>query len=252
MGDPVVIVTGAASGIGRATAELLAERGWRVVAADLAEDPVVRFAAAHPDRRHGVRVDVRNADEVDRMVDAAIERFGRLDALVAVAGVEIDRAVDVLGPDEWDAVMDTNLKGTYLCCRAAVPRLRDAGGGVLVTTGSVLGRASLPGATAYAAAKAGIEALTRTMAIDHAADGIRAVCVVPGTTDTPLVWQGVDDRELETVKRNVASEIPLGFIAEPRHIAEVVAFVASPAAAFITGTSVVADGGTLARIAATS
>jgi NAD(P)-dependent dehydrogenase (short-subunit alcohol dehydrogenase family) len=251
MADSVVIVTGAASGIGRATAELLAERGWRVAAADRDEVPIRAFADADPAARHAVVTDVRDGAQVARMIEQAVARFGRLDAVVAVAGVEIDRPVDELAEEEWDAVVDTNLKGTYLCCRAAVPHLRAAGGGVLVTTGSVLGRLSMPGVTAYAAAKAGIEALTRTMALDHAADGIRAVCVVPGTTDTPLVWQGLAEEDVPAAKRAAADDIPLGFIADPRHIAEAIAFLASPAAAFITGTSLVADGGTTARIAAT-
>ncbi|HEU4975343.1 MAG TPA: SDR family NAD(P)-dependent oxidoreductase [Baekduia sp.] len=251
MADPVAIVTGAASGIGRATAELFAERGWRVTAADRQEGPVRDFAAQAPERRLAVAVDVRDAGEVARMVERTAATFGALNALVAVAGVEIDRPVDALDENDWDLVIDTNLKGTYLCCRAAVPHLRDAGGGALITTGSVLGRLSMPGVTAYAAAKAGIEALTRTMALDHAADGIRAVCVLPGTTDTPLVWQGIADADLPAAKRAAAADVPVGFVAQPRHIAEVIAFAVSPAAAFVTGTSLVADGGTLARIAAT-
>ena len=142
---------------------------------------------------HGVAVqgDVSVWADAERMVEGARERFGRLDAVACIAGIEIDHPVDQLAIEDWDAVVDTSLKGTYLVCRAAVRFCARSGGGAIVTTGSVLGRVAMPGVTAYGAAKAGMEASTRAMAIDYAREGIRANCILPGLTDTPLVWDSV-------------------------------------------------------------
>jgi 2-deoxy-D-gluconate 3-dehydrogenase len=148
-------------------------------------------------------------------------------------------------------VIDTSLKGTYMLCKSAVPALRRSGGGAIVTIGSVLGRVSLLSATAYSAAKAGVEALTRTMALDYAGDGIRANCVLPGATDTPLAWQGLSEEETATVREEVAREIPLGRVGQPREIAQVILFLASDAASFMTGAGVPVDGGLLAKSALT-
>jgi NAD(P)-dependent dehydrogenase (short-subunit alcohol dehydrogenase family) len=194
-----------------------------------------------------VQGDVSVWSDAERMVGAAREQFGRLDAVACIAGVEIDRPVDQLAIEDWDAVVDTSLKGTYLVCRAAVPLLRASGGGAIVTTGSVLGRVAMPGVTAYGAAKAGMEALTRAMAIDYARDGIRANCILPGLTDTPLVWQAVPQDLLEETRALAASEVPLGRMAEPAEIGRVIVFLCSDAASFMTGTSVAVDGGALAR-----
>jgi NAD(P)-dependent dehydrogenase (short-subunit alcohol dehydrogenase family) len=246
----VALVTGAASGIGRATAVAFANVGYAVVAADRNEQGLAEVAEELGDQAAVVLGDVRRADDCALMVDTVSASFGELRAVACVAGIEIDRAVDELDEDDWDAVVDTSLKGTYLVCKHAIPSLRAAGGGAIVTTGSVLGRASMPaGVTAYGAAKSGLEGLTRAMAIDYARDGIRANCVLPGLTDTPLVWQAVPDEQLEQVKREAAEEVPLGRMAGPSEIAAVIVFLCSEAASFMTGTSVVVDGGTLARIA---
>ena len=125
--------------------------------------------------------------------------------------------------------VDTNLKGTFLVCRAALPVLRSSGGGAIVTTGSVLGRVAMPGVTAYGAAKAGIEGLTRAMAIDYAAEGIRVNCVVPGLTDTPLVWSDVPADDSTQTRALAASEVPLGRMAAPEEIARVIVFLCSDA-----------------------
>jgi NAD(P)-dependent dehydrogenase (short-subunit alcohol dehydrogenase family) len=242
----VALVTGAASGIGKATAIAFAKAGYAVVAVDRNADGLQELDATK------VTADVREAADCERAVKAARDAHGRLDAVACIAGIEIDRPVDELAEEEWDAVVDTSLKGTYLICRHAIPLLRESGGGAIVTTGSVLGRASMPtGVTAYGAAKAGMEGLTRAMAIDHARDGIRVNCVLPGLTDTPLVWQSVPPEELEQTKREAAAEVPMGRMADPAEIAGVVVFLCSDAASFITGASLVVDGGTLARVAAT-
>ena len=242
----VALVTGAASGIGRASARLFAEAGYGVVAADRNGAGLAETLA---DVEHGVAVqgDVSVWDDAERMVEAARERFGRLDAVACIAGIEIDHPVDQLAISDWDAVVDTSLKGTYLVCRAAVPLLRESGGGAIVTTGSVLGRVAMPGVTAYGAAKAGMEGLTRAMAIDYAREAIRVNCILPGLTDTPLVWQSVPAEDLEETRTLAASEVPLGRMAEPAEIGRVIVFLCSDAASFITGTSLAVDGGALAR-----
>jgi NAD(P)-dependent dehydrogenase (short-subunit alcohol dehydrogenase family) len=243
----VVLVTGAASGIGRATARCFADHGWCVVACDIDHDGLQK-TVADLSKAVAVTGDVRVSADTERMVATATERFGGIDAVASIAGVEIDRPVDELGETEWDAVVDTSLKGTYLICRSAVPALR-VGGGSIVTIGSPLGRASFPGVTAYGAAKAGMEGLTRAMAIDYADAGIRVNCLIPGLTDTPLVWRDVPAERLAETKRAAAAEVPLGRMASPEEIARIVLFLCSEHATFITGSTIIADGGVLARIA---
>src|ERR1051326_1529078 len=154
MAGKVALVTGAASGIGLATAKLLAERGYAVVAADLDVD---RARAALKDQKSvtPVQLDVRVREDSVRVVAMCEQELGGLDAVAHIAGVEVDRPVDILTDEQWDWVVDTNLKGTYLVCAAAIPALRRRGGGAIVTTGSVLGRVSMAGVTAYGASKAG-------------------------------------------------------------------------------------------------
>jgi len=195
-----------------------------------------------------VSCDVRSLRDAAAAVAVAEEQFGGLDAVAYVAGVELDRPVDLLPEDAWDTVIDTNLKGTYLVCAAAVPALRRRGSGAIVTTGSVLGRVALPGVTAYGASKAGVEALTRAMALDYARDGIRVNCIVPGATDTPLMWAGLPPEAVAETRR-AEGEIPLGRVAAPVEIARAIAFLLSDEASFITGASLAVDGGHLARSA---
>ncbi|HEX4467349.1 MAG TPA: SDR family NAD(P)-dependent oxidoreductase [Solirubrobacteraceae bacterium] len=242
----VALVTGAASGIGRATANLFADAGYAVVGADRDADGLSATLAGM-DHAAGVVGDVSVWADAERMANTVEKEFGRLDSVASIAGIEIDRPVDQLALDEWDAVLDTNLKGTFLVCRAALPVLRSSGGGAIVTTGSVLGRVAMPGVTAYGAAKAGIEGLTRAMAIDFAREGIRVNCVVPGLTDTPLVWSGVAAEELEETRALAASEVPMGRMAAPEEVGRVIVFLCSDAASFVTGASVAVDGGALAR-----
>ncbi len=252
MADPrVAIVTGGASGIGRATAHLFNERGFAVVVGDQNEEgsrEAVR-SAPEPERMLAHPVDVRDAAGIDGLVAATVERFGRVDALVAVAGVGDGGRVDEIAEEDWDRTVDVSLKGTFLCCRAVVPELRRAGGGAIVTIASILARGAIAGLGPYSAAKAGIEMLTRSMAIDYAREGIRVNCVLPGSTDTPLMWLGLAGDEILGVRAQTESEVPMGRIADPVEIARAIWFLASDEASFVTGASLVVDGGTMAKLA---
>ena len=242
----VALVTGAASGIGRATrAPVRRGRIWR----RRADRNGAGLAETLADVEHGVAVqgDVSVWDDAERMVEAARERFGRLDAVACIAGIEIDHPVDQLAIEDWDAVVDTSLKGTYLVCRAAVPLLRDSGGGAIVTTGSVLGRVAMPGVTAYGAAKAGMEGT-------DARDGNRLRARGnPRQLHSPRPHRhaaGVGVRAAGGPREGphlAASEVPLGRMAEPAEIGRVIVFLCSDGASFITGTSLAVDGGALAR-----
>jgi NAD(P)-dependent dehydrogenase (short-subunit alcohol dehydrogenase family) len=242
----VSVVSGAASGIGRATALLLAARGDVVIgldrdAAGLAETAVGQAAI------ETAVVDVTDGDAVRATIDAAAARHGRLDVLVTAAAIGLPGLIDEQPEAEWQATVDAVLGGTYHCARAAIRHMRPARRGAIVTFGSVIGRTAIAGFAAYGAAKGGIEALTRALAIDYAADGIRVNCVIPGSTDTPMMWFGIDEAAVPALRAQVEAEQPLGRIADPIEIARVVAFLASEEASIVTGASIVADGGVTAR-----
>ncbi len=248
----VCVVTGAASGIGRATALLLADRGDIVVAFDRDPAGLAETRAAGVESRiETALVDVTDGEAVRAAIDAIAARHGRIDVLVTAAAIGLPGLIDEQPEAEWQATVDAVLGGTYHCARAAIRHMRVAGRGAIVTFGSVIGRTAIAGFAAYGAAKGGIEALTRALAVDYAADGIRVNCVVPGSTDTPMMWFGVEPAEIARLRAQVVAEQPLGRIAEPIEIARVVAFLASDEASIITGASIVADGGVTARASVT-
>jgi NAD(P)-dependent dehydrogenase (short-subunit alcohol dehydrogenase family) len=242
----VALVTGAASGIGLATAELLADRGYAVGACDVRQE-LLEAALTGKSSILTIPVDVRVPGDTVQAVALCEKQFGGLDCVASIAGVEVNRPVDVITEAEWDFVVDTNLKGTFLTCAAAIPALRRRGGGAIVATGSVLGRASRPGVTAYGASKAAIESLVRTMALDYAAEGIRVNAVLPGATDTPLMWATQQQDDLVRVRAEIAKSVPLGRLARPLEIAQAIAFLLSDDASFVTGTALVVDGGQVGR-----
>jgi NAD(P)-dependent dehydrogenase (short-subunit alcohol dehydrogenase family) len=248
---PVALVTGAASGIGRAVALLFHERGHVISAADRDSEGLeaLRSEAGSSDRLRVTAVDVTDADAVEAWTAATAAELGRIDVLVAAAAIGGGGRIDESPAADWNAIVAVTMEGTANCCRAAIPHLAASGGGAIVTFGSVIGRGAMPGSAAYAAAKAGIEGLTRGLALDHARDHIRVNCVVPGSTDTPLMWLGLDEDEIAELKTACEEDIPLGRIAAPAEIAALAFFLASSDASFITGASVVADGGVLAKLA---
>jgi len=240
-----VLVTGAGSGIGEAVARRLADEGAAVVAADIDGGRAEAVARDLGGDSLSLAFDVSDPGAVDAAV-ATTE--GRLTGLVGAAGVEVNRHIRELSPEEWSHVISTNLTGQFLCLRACLPALRSSRGAV-VLIGSPVGRAAYPGASAYAASKAGIEGLVRAAAVDLASDGIRVNAVLPGTTDTPMLHAGLAGAQREELVRRAGDPVPLGWVASPEEVAAVVSFLLSDDAAYVTGASWVVDGGLLARLA---
>lgn len=242
----MAIVTGAGSGMGRAMARLFADEGARVIVADVdgarAEETVKQIEAGHAGAAKALTVDVRRAGDCQRMIDIALESFGRLDILVNNAGVSLWTTIDETSEADWDRVLDTNLKGVFLGCKAAIPAMRRTGGGSIVNIASMAGLQALPRHFAYCAAKAGLIHMTRSLAADHGHEGIRINCICPGAILTPLLGVAVDIDNpalLERIGRGSA----LGRIGRPEEVAQVCLFLCSDAASYVTGAAFSVDGG---------
>ena len=237
----VALVTGAASGIGRATVERLLAEGANVVAVDVA-DPV--DDGDDGDRIVRQRGDISDPAVGEAAVATAVERFGALHVVANVAGILRTARTHEHDFETWDRVLAVNLTGTFACCRAAIPALLDAGGGAIVNTASTAALAGHPWAAAYSASKGGVLALTKVIAVEYARDGIRANCVCPGSIETPITEDFVfpDGVDARLVKRMMAIDKPRG----PETVAAAIAFLASDDAAHVNGESLRVDGGTLA------
>jgi NAD(P)-dependent dehydrogenase (short-subunit alcohol dehydrogenase family) len=240
----VALVVGGARGIGGAASRAFAESGHAVVVADL-DDMEATALASRLDpagqRTLAVAVDVTSRDSVDGMVSAVMARFGRLDALVDCAGIIDPRPSADVADDAWQRLLAVHVDGTFRCARAAYPALVASGGGTIVSIASVAAHVGIPGRLSYAAAKGAIEAMTRTLAVEWAPAGIRVNAVAPGYTSTELVQGAIDSGRLDPGA--VIARTPLGRFAEPSEIASVILFLSTPASSFITGQSIVADGG---------
>jgi len=242
----VAIITGGASGIGRATVELFAAEGARVVIADVdtaGGEALASALTARDAEVEFVRADVRRREEVQQLVARAVQRFGRLDILVNNAGVNILGDVVEASDEQYDLMMDTNVRGTFLCTKYAVPALRAAGGGVIVNVASV---AALVGArrnVVYDATKGAVLNMTRALAVDHARDGIRVNCICPGLVDTPMTQRWLAGQEnAEEIRRYGLLQRP----ARPEEIAQGILFLASDMSSYMTGGYLALDGGFLA------
>jgi 3-oxoacyl-[acyl-carrier protein] reductase len=246
LGGKVAVITGAASGIGRASAERFAAEGARVVIADLDADAAERAAAAIAENggeATHVGCDVTRADEARSMVEAAVGRYGRLDVLFNNAGsTNPPRPVEETTEEDLDRALAVNVKGVFLCSRAAVPALRDGGGSIIVTA-SIMGVRARPGFTAYAASKAAAIHLARTLALELAEDGIRVNCLAPVAADTPMLSTFLGDRDPEEGRAAFVSTIPLGRLARPADVASAALYLASDESAYITGAVLPVDGG---------
>jgi 2-keto-3-deoxy-L-fuconate dehydrogenase len=236
----VAVVTGAGSGIGAATARLLDQVGATVLAADLDAD-AARATASTGERIHTTGVDVRDERSVSDMVAAAHVLHARLDILVNVAGVGSTTSAPDTPLEVWDNVFAVNARGTFLCCKHALPRMAAQGDGVIVNVASVAGMVGLRNRAAYCASKGAVIAFTRAVAIDHVKDGVRVNCVCPGTIDTPWVHRLVDDA-CESMDELRARQ-PMGRLGTPDDVAQAVLYLVSDAGRFATGSSLVIDGG---------
>jgi len=242
--DKVALVTGAAKGIGQAIAERFAEAGAQVVVFDVDGESAQAAAAriCTTGKAIAIQGDVAVEDDAREAVRRTVEEFGRLDILVNNAGIDVPGTLPDYTSQQWDTQLGVNLKSAFLFAKYAIPELRKRGGSI-VNIASVHAFVSYPGNVGYDASKAGMLALTRTLALDHGRDGIRVNAICPGYVDTPMTQEwlaSVPDPE-ETM-REVLSFHPLGRIGIPRDIASAALFLASDEASFISGATLVIDG----------
>lgn len=241
----VAIVTGGASGIGAAFARRLHGEGAAVMIADLDADKGAALAGELGERASFRVVDVADAAAVSDLVEACAARFGGLDILFNNAGIGCFGMTPDLSIADWHRVVAVNLDAVFYGCRAAIPHMRKRGGGAIVSTASASGMAGDYAFTAYNAAKAAVINYTRSLAIDHAHENIRANAVCPGPVETPILMTGVD--AIPGLKAEWEAVVPAGRFARPEEIAAVAAFLASDDASYVTGVSVPVDGGLTAH-----
>ncbi|BFT69383.1 SDR family NAD(P)-dependent oxidoreductase [Paenibacillus sp. P36] len=237
----VAIVTGGASGIGEKTVRLFAEEGAKVVIADFSDRGQ---AVSDQLNKEGfdtlfIKTDVTKEDEVIHMVTQTVNKYGKLDILFANAGIAKDAPADLLSTEAWQKTIDINLTGVFLCDKYAIKQMLEQGtGGAIVNCGSIHSHVGKASVTAYASAKGGVKLLTQSLSADYAIKGIRVNAVCPGYIDTPLI-----EGRSETVNQHLIGLHPMGRLGKPEEVAKAVLFLASDDASFITGTSLLVDGG---------
>ena len=252
MGDldgKVTLITGAGSGIGRATALVFAREGATVACSDIdaeSGEATVRMIEDLGGTASFVRADVSIAADVEAMVRAVVKRYGRLDVAHNNAGIGgLGKPIDQYTLAEFERTMAVNTKGVFLCMKYQIPQMMTQGGGAIVNTSSMMGLVGLAGISAYAASKHAVVGLTRSVALEYASKGIRINCICPGITRTPInpkYWDEFPEAEEEWLTIE-----PIGRYAEPEEIAEVVAWLASDDASFVHGHAMTIDGGATAQ-----
>ena len=236
----VVLVTGAASGIGRAMAEQFRDEGANVFAADLSLDGI-------PDGTAGVQVDVSSDQAVEAMVSHVVLQAKRIDVLCNNAGIGSTNDAVGCTVDEWDRVFAVNARGVFLGTHHALPHMLRQGSGSIVNTASVAGMVGLKDRAAYCASKGAVIAFTKQVAVQYAGTGVRCNCICPGTVDSPWVTNLLNQAEDPVQRRNeLIARQPVGRLGQPDEIAAAALYLASDAAAFVTGSALVIDGGLVA------
>jgi NAD(P)-dependent dehydrogenase (short-subunit alcohol dehydrogenase family) len=240
----VAVVTGGVRGLGKVMAEALADAGASVAVTARDQqnaERVARELAASSERPTlGLGVEVANKTSVEAMVADVVEHWGRLDILVNNAGINIRRPIEQLDESEWDQVIDTNLKGAWLCCRAVYPEMKKRRWGRVINLSSMLAEVALPGRSPYCASKGGLTALTKVLALEWAADGINVNAICPGPFATELNLPLLND---PAARAAMESKVPLGRWGDPAELGPVAIFLASEASSYVTGASLFVDGG---------
>jgi NAD(P)-dependent dehydrogenase (short-subunit alcohol dehydrogenase family) len=253
--NKVAVVTGGGMGIGRAGALAFAAEGAAVAIVDVnraAAEAVAAEIQAAGGRAAAVIADVSQRADAERIAAETAQAFGGVDFLLNNAGIQTYGTVTETDEDTWDRTLNINLKGMYLVAKYCIPLMQQRGGGAIVNIASIQALANQRRVAAYAAAKGGVMALTRSMAVDYAADNIRVNSICPGGVDTPMMHWAVGLSAAQDQIRNVIEEAgqtyPLGRIAQPEEIARVVVFLCSSDSSFMTGSAVVVDGGYMALL----
>jgi NAD(P)-dependent dehydrogenase (short-subunit alcohol dehydrogenase family) len=244
----VALVTGGASGIGRATALAFAEKGAKVVVADLTVTEGEKTVLMIKDAGGAaifVQADVSKAQEVEAMIKKTLETYGRLDCAFNNAGVGNPGSTVDCTEAEWDQTLQINLKGVWLCMKYEIPQMLKQGSGSIVNTASAGGLIGTPGLAAYTASKHGVVGVTKTAALEYVQQGIRVNAVCPGTVLTPLVKAGIT--AYPDLEKTLLSKHPMGRFGKPEEIAEAVLWLCSDAASYVTGIALSVDGGVVAQ-----
>ena len=237
----VALVTGFGSGLGRAIAVRFAIQGAKIAglsrSPDAGEETLIQIRGEGGEALF-VPTDLQDADRVQRAITKTVETFGKVDIVVNSAGVRIMGTATEISEEDWDRVLDTNLKGTFLVSRAVIPEMRRTGGGCIINISAISGHHGTIGRVAYSASKGAVNNLTEAMALDHASEGIRVNCICPGPTETPMVPITSPEQRAQLENR-----IPLGRVGQPEDIAEAALYLASDAASYVTGAILAVDGG---------
>jgi NAD(P)-dependent dehydrogenase (short-subunit alcohol dehydrogenase family) len=246
--DKICIITGGASGIGKAACVMFAREGAKVTVADKSLEPATEVASLAGNGAVAMEMDAANSKSVQRTIKQTVERFSRIDVLVNNAGYGIPGNVVQTDEDDWDRLMAVNVNGVFFGCKHAIPVMQKQGGGAIVNTASIVAAVGIRGRAAYCASKGAVAALTRAMALDHVADNIRINAIAPGTIDSPYFQDmfSKSPRAAE-LRRELEARQAMNRLGKPEEIAAGMLFLASDEASFMTGSILTIDGGMTAQ-----